>query len=94
MKETLITALWYYFGVVNVLLLILMGIDKFHAIKNLRRIPEKVLFIFAIIGGATGGTLGMLSFRHKTKHWYFAVFLPILMAADIAALTYLLLKFA
>lgn len=92
MKETLIAALWYYFAAVNILLFILMGIDKYHAIKGSRRIPEKVLFLFAIIGGATGGTLGMMSFRHKTKHWYFVVFFTILMALDIAAMTYMLIK--
>lgn len=94
MTENLITTLWYYFGVINALLFIIMGIDKLKAIKGRRRIPEKTLFLFAIFGGATGGTLGMLSFRHKTKHWYFAVFFPILMALDIAALTYILIKFA
>ena len=92
MKETLITALWYYFAAVNILLYILMGVDKFQAIKRKRRIPEKVLFLFAIIGGALGGTLGMLSFRHKTKHWYFEVFFPLLSIIDLAAIFYLVLK--
>lgn len=92
MKETLITALWYYFAAVNILLYILMGIDKFKAIKQMRRIPEKVLFLFAIIGGALGGTLGMLSFHHKTKHWYFEVFFPLLAAVDLGLVFYLILK--
>ena len=92
MKETLITALWYYFAAVNILLYILMGVDKFKAIKQKRRIPEKVLFLFAIIGGAFGGTMGMLSFRHKTKHWYFSVFFPLLMALDIAAIVFMIVK--
>lgn len=92
MKETLITALWYYFAAVNILLYILMGIDKFKAIKQKRRIPEKVLFLFAIIGGALGGTLGMLSFHHKTKHWYFEVFFPLLAAVDLGLVFYLILK--
>lgn len=92
MKETLITALWYYFAAVNILLYILMGVDKFQAIKQKRRIPEKVLFLFAIIGGALGGTLGMLSFCHKTKHWYFEVFFPLLAALDLGLVFYLILK--
>lgn len=92
MRETLIAALWYYFAAVNILLFILMGIDKYHAIKGSRRIPEKLLFLFAIIGGATGGTLGMLSFRHKTKHWYFVVFFTLLMLLDIVAMVCLLIE--
>ena len=89
MKQSLITAVWYYFGAVSILLFILMGLDKLKAIKKKRRIPEKVLFLFAIIGGAAGGTLGMLSFRHKTKHWYFEVFFPLLMAIQLFGLIYL-----
>ena len=92
MRETLITALWYYFAAVNILLYILMGVDKFKALKHKRRIPEKLLFLFAIIGGALGGTLGMLSFRHKTKHWYFEVFFPLLSVLDLALVFYLILK--
>ena len=92
MKETLVTALWYYFAAVNILLYILMGVDKFKALKHKRRIPEKALFGFAIFGGALGGTLGMLCFRHKTKHWYFEVFFPLLAALDLGLVFYLILK--
>ena len=35
------------------------------------RIPEKALLLLSFLGGAIGGILGMLLFRHKTKHWYF-----------------------
>ena len=34
-------------------------------------IPEKVLLLLSFFGGAAGGLLGMLLFRHKTRHWYF-----------------------
>lgn len=89
MKETLITAIWYYLGAVSIILFVLMGLDKLKAIKKKRRIPEKALFLFAIIGGAAGGTLGMLSFRHKTKHWYFELFFPLLAIIQLIAVLYL-----
>ena len=92
MKENLLTAIWYYLAAVNILLYILMGIDKIKAMRKKRRIPEKVLFLFAIIGGALGGTLGMLSYNHKTKHWYFAVFFPLLTLIDIAAVVLMIAK--
>lgn len=92
MKDTLITALWYCFAAMNILLYILMGVDKFKAIKQKHRIPEKVLFLFAILGGGLGGTLAMLSFHHKTKHWYFEVFFPLLAIAELAAIFYLAFK--
>ena len=51
------------------------GIDKKRAIKGKRRIPEKTLLSASLLGGAFGGLLGMLRFRHKTtmEHWYFSV---------------------
>ena len=57
----------------NLISFFLMGHDKQCARKNRRRVPEKTLFLSAILFGALGGTLGMYVFRHKTKHWYFWV---------------------
>lgn len=36
--------------------------------------------------GGLGGTLGMLKLRHKTKHWYFRVFFPLLLVLQIGLL--------
>ncbi len=72
------------FAVMSVLGFTVMGIDKSKAKKGQWRIKEAVLFAFAILGGAVGSTLGMYVFRHKTKHWYFAVFFPLLALVDIA----------
>jgi len=68
----------------SVLAFILMGLDKSYAKARRRRIPEKTLFLFAILFGGVGGTLGMLIFRHKTKHWYFALFFPLLAVLQVA----------
>ena len=57
--------------VMSVVLFALMGADKRFARHEMRRVPEKKLFLFALLGGAPGGLLGMYAFRHKTKHWYF-----------------------
>ncbi len=43
----------------------LFGFDKFLAIKNKRRIPEKELFTVSTIGGAVGGLFAILVFKHK-----------------------------
>lgn len=61
-----------------------MGVDKRKAIRNAYRIPEASLFFTALIGGALGTTLGMYHFRHKTKHWYFAVGMPLIFFAQLA----------
>ena len=53
---------------------ILYGVDKRKAKKAAWRIPEAVLLNFGFFGGAIGAILGMKTFRHKTKHWYFWFF--------------------
>lgn len=42
----------------------------------------------ALFGGL-GGCLGMYLLRHKTKHWYFALFFPLMLIAQIAILVLL-----
>ena len=73
----------------NIFSFLLMGHDKRLARKNLRRIPEKTLFLSAALFGAFGATLGMFAFRHKTKHWYFRVFFPLLLFLQAGILGYL-----
>ena len=73
----------------NVISFFLMRHDKECAKKNQRRVPEKTLFLSAILFGALGGTLGMFVFRHKTKHWYFRVFFPLLLILQAGILGYL-----
>lgn len=77
-------AVTIYFLAINIVLFVVMGVDKYRAIRRRWRIPETTLFILALVGGACGGTVGMYSFRHKTKHWYFAVFFPLLALAQLA----------
>lgn len=88
MSQAMITVVWCIVAAMNVIAFILMGTDKVKAKLDKRRIPEKVLFLFAILFGAIGGTIGMYSFRHKTRHWYFAVFFPALAILQLALLVY------
>ena len=66
----------------------LMGFDKHRAKAEKWRIPEKTLFIAAICFGALGGVLGMTVFHHKTRHWYFRLFFPVLLVLQIALLAF------
>ena len=45
--------------------------DKRKAKKGKWRTKESVLLGLGVFGGALGAILGMVCFRHKTKHWYF-----------------------
>lgn len=60
-----------------------MGNDKRKAKKHAFRTPESVLFTQAIMGGSIGSIAGMYIFRHKTKHWYFVLFMPLILIVQI-----------
>ena len=85
---TLSAPLWQYllvfFSVMSVFLFAMMGLDKFKAKTGRWRIPEKTLFVFALLGGALGGTAGMFLFHHKTRHPAFRLGFPLLAAAQAA----------
>jgi len=74
-----------YLLIVNAAAFTLMLADKINAKKNAWRIPEKVLFFAAIIGGSIGSLLGMYLFRHKTKHFAFIFGLPLILAIQVLA---------
>ena len=74
------------FLTVNAAAFVLMGVDKFKAVHGRWRLSEGFLFLLPLLGGATGGTLGMYLFRHKTHHWYFAWGFPILAIVQFIAL--------
>ena len=75
--------LFLYLILLNLLGFILMGVDKRRAIRHAWRIPEAHLFGCAILGGSLGSILGMYTFRHKTKHWYFVFGMPAILLIQI-----------
>ena len=82
MTDTII----YLFIGINVLTLIVYGIDKWNAKQGKRRIPEATLLMLAIIGGSVGALLGMRIWHHKTMHKKFKYGLPLILLAQIALL--------
>jgi uncharacterized membrane protein YsdA (DUF1294 family) len=72
--------------VMNVVSFALMGIDKRRARRGVWRISEKTLFLTTACFGGLGGVLGMKVFHHKTKHWYFRVFFPVLLFVQVVLL--------
>ena len=72
-----------YYIVVNVIGLLSMAADKIRAMERRFRIPESVLLIIALIGGAAGSIAGMRLFRHKTRKPLFYVGLPLLLFLHI-----------
>ena len=86
-------ALYAYLAAANVITALLYGADKAKARRGAWRIPERVLLGCGICGGALGALLGMRLFHHKTRHWYFAVFFPLIAIAQIALCAWLVIKF-
>ena len=72
-----------YLFFMNVIGLTMMGIDKRKAVHHAWRIPEKTLFLISLLGGSVGTWCGMYLFRHKTKHWYFVVGMPLILMLQI-----------
>lgn len=72
-----------YFLVMNAVSFLLMGLDKRRAKRGGRRIAELTLFSLALLGGSVGAILGMYTFRHKTRHWYFRYGLPAVLIAQL-----------
>lgn len=85
-RQTVITVVLAVTAVTNLVAFALMGIDKRRAQRGAWRVSEKALFLAAACFGGLGGVLGMRVFRHKTRHWYFKVFFPALLVAQIALL--------
>ena len=82
-------ALLGYLAAVNLLAFTVYGVDKRRAKKDKRRVPEKTLFLLAIIGGSVGAWAGMYTFRHKTRHWYFVWGIPAILLAQVALAVWL-----
>lgn len=79
-----------YLILANLAALVLMGLDKSRARRHRWRIPERTLFLCALLGGSAGAIAGMWLFRHKTRHWYFVLGMPAILALQVAA--FLLLR--
>lgn len=60
-----------YYILINIVLYVTMVIDKKRAIKDAWRIPEKNMFVMAVLGGGVGGLCAMVFHRHKNRHMDF-----------------------
>lgn len=79
-----------YFLLINLIGFISMYLDKRKSKKHIWRIPEATLFIIALIGGSIGSLIGMYTFRHKTRHWYFVYGMPAILIIQIALIALLI----
>ena len=79
-----------YLTIINAIAFALMLTDKANARKKLWRIPERVLFAAALLGGSVGSLLGMYLARHKTKHPQFVIGIPVILVIQVVLIVVLL----
>lgn len=80
-----------YLLIINAAGFLLMLIDKWKARKKRWRIPEATLMTVAALGGSIGSLLGMYTFRHKTRHPKFTLGIPLILALQLVAATWILI---
>jgi uncharacterized membrane protein YsdA (DUF1294 family) len=68
-----------YVIAINLIGFFIMGIDKRRAIRQRWRVPERTLFLIALLFGSIGMLFGMYVFHHKTRHTSFAIGIPAIM---------------
>lgn len=73
-----------YFAVISLITCIVTIYDKKAAKKCPKhRVPEKVLFLLALLGGSVAEFFTMIKIRHKTKHKRFMIGLPIIIVLQV-----------
>ena len=73
-----------FFAAMSAAAFLTMRHDKLAARAGKRRIPERTLWKLAVYGGGIGAYLGMVAFRHKTKHMSFRIGFTLLAIAHVA----------
>ena len=79
---------------INLVTLLLFGLDKLLAVRHKRRVPEAMLLTWCFLCGSLGGLLGMAIFRHKTnpgRHPAFVWGVPVMFLIQLGAAAWLLL---
>lgn len=79
-----------YLAIINIVTFCLYGMDKSAAVKDKRRIPNRVLLALAAVGGSIGAWAGMYTFRHKTQKWYYTITVPVLLLLQITLIVLLM----
>ena len=83
-----------YYVLINIILYVTMVIDKKRAQKDHWRIPEKNMFILAVLGGGLGGLFAMVFKRHKNRHMDFILVFTMTAILHMVAAFLLIGKFA
>lgn len=81
-----------YVIIINVITLMMYGIDKWKAKHSKWRIPEATLLIMAAVGGSIGAWTGIKLFHHKTLHKKFKYGVPAIFLIQLGITLFIYLK--
>lgn len=93
-NPTALAVIFGYYLIINLVLYITMVIDKKRAQKDGWRIPEKNMFILAVLGGGLGGLFAMVFKRHKNRHMDFILVFTVTSILHMVVAFLLIGKFA
>lgn len=68
---------------INLISLVIFGMDKYKASRKQWRIKESQLLFLCVLGGSIGALVSMKLFRHKTKKTKFSIGVPVILAVQI-----------
>ncbi len=85
--DTIYIIIAVYLIAINLFAAAITAYDKHCAKKDKQRIPEKMLFITAFMGGAVLMLITMKTIRHKTLHKRFMIGIPLIILLHIAAIS-------
>lgn len=93
-NPTALAIIFGYYAIINIVLYVTMVIDKKRAQKDGWRIPEKNMFLLAVLGGGLGGLCAMVFKRHKNRHMDFVLVFTTTAILHMVAAFLLIGKFA
>lgn len=77
----------------NLAVFLVYAWDKVRARRGGWRVPERTLLCLAALGGGAGAVLGIYLIRHKTRKARFAIGAPAALAAQVALVSWVVLRF-
>ncbi|MGE7543427.1 DUF1294 domain-containing protein [Sporosarcina newyorkensis] len=82
----MVQTLMIYMAILSIWAFAAMGFDKKQAQKKKKRIPERNLWLLALLGGGVGAYFGMQIFRHKTRKTAFRIGFLLFAMLDVVIL--------
>lgn len=82
---TVIHAILTGYGLASVVTFIVYGLDKRRAVRGRRRIRERTLHTFELLGGWPGALAAQAFFRHKLRKTSYMLGFALIVAVHLAA---------